>query len=137
MAQPAALAGLAPSLVPQRVKKPAKKPATNASQEVEVDKLDGEEWVASSLDDLPFAYYCEPRLRNVLLPTLLCACFRDTVNLRILSSRLSPAHLLNFLRLNASPPPPSSAHPAAGGAADLPPTAYTPPAALIDDPSEL
>jgi len=90
------------------------------------------------LCELPFAYYCEPRLRSVLLPTLLCACLHDTVNLRILSSRLAPVHLLTFLRISAAggaasstgenqpPPSPTSA-----------PPSYTPPAVLIDDPSEL
>jgi hypothetical protein len=94
--------------------------------------------------DLPFGYYCEPRLRCALLPTLLCACLHDPFNLRILSSRLAPAHLLNFIRINASPPPPPGA-PGAPGApgngsgalAEPYPTTYTPPAALVDDPSEL
>ena len=96
------------------------------------------------LCDLPFAYYCEPRLRSVLLPTLLCACLHDSVNLRILSSRLSPTHLLNFVRLNASGAYPTAALSAGSSSTDgsstaspASPPAYSPPAALIDDPSEL
>ena len=83
------------------------------------------------LCDLPFAYYAEPRFRSVLFPTLLCACYHDSVNLRILSSRLSPAHLLRYLRAAASP----ATSTAPGEPSPSP--AYTPPAALIDDPSEL
>ena len=92
------------------------------------------------LCELPFGYYCDPRLRAVVLPTLLCACLHDSVNLRILTSRLSPQHLLNFLKINAQPTASQSTPLALGGedgAAAPPPTAYTPPAALIDDPSEL
>lgn len=86
------------------------------------------------LCDLSFSYFCEPRMRVVLLPTLLCACLHDTVNLRILSSRFAPAHLLNFLRLNSAPASTPDA-PGIGGTSL--PLAYTPAAALIDDPSEL
>jgi hypothetical protein len=75
------------------------------------------------LCDLPFAYFCEPRLRAVLFPTLLCACLHDSVNLRILTSRLSPEHLLCFLRNASLSEPAASTH--------------MPPAVLIDDPSEL
>ena len=50
------------------------------------------------LVDLPFRYLSDPRCRQVLLPTLLCATLHESVNLRILSERLSPEHLLSFLR---------------------------------------
>ena len=50
------------------------------------------------LCDLPFSYFSEPRLRGVLMPTLICACLHDMVNLRILQSRLSPQHVIVYLR---------------------------------------
>ena len=84
------------------------------------------------LCDLPFGYFCEPRLRSVLFPTLLCACLNDPVNLRILSSRLSPEHLLSFLRSAQAALP---AHQPGEPAPAAPPPEL--PAVLIDDPSEL
>ena len=57
---------------------------------------------------LPFVYFVDPRLRAVLFPTLLCACLHDTVNLRILSSRLAPAHLLTPRAVTAPSSPASS-----------------------------
>ena len=74
------------------------------------------------LSALPFRYFCQPRLRLVLLPTLVCACLRDEHNIRILSERLSPAHLVRFLREEQ-----------AANAPTEPPLA----ASLIADPSEL
>eukprot|EP00965_Chrysotila_dentata_P042346 1404820-Pleurochrysis_carterae.AAC.3 len=64
---------------------------------------------------LPFNYFCEPKLRVVLLPTLLCGCFEDATNLRILSSELSLLHLSRFLseqmRATAEAAPTSAALP--------------------------
>ena len=81
------------------------------------------------LCELPFGYYCEPRLRSVLFPTLLCACINEPVNLRILTSRLAPEHLIHFVR-NAQAAMPTRQP----GEAAAPPVL---PANLIDDPSEL
>ena len=50
------------------------------------------------LVELPFRYFCEPRCRQVLLPILLCAVLHEPANLRILSSCLSPEHLVTFLK---------------------------------------
>ena len=64
----------------------------------------------------------------MLYPTLLTACMHDTVNLRILSTRLSPAHLLRYLREHATP---EAAAPHEAHATPPPAAARTP------DPSEL
>jgi hypothetical protein len=75
------------------------------------------------LASLPFAYLCVPRLRAVLIPTLLCGCFRDQTNTRILAAHLHPAHLVRFLREEMAAAP--TAH------------APTPAALLVSDPSQL
>jgi len=74
------------------------------------------------LVSLPFGYFCVPRLRAVLLPTLLCGCFRDAANTRILAAHLHPDHLVRFLKEEL----------AAG-----PPAAQPPAALLVADPSQL
>ena len=60
------------------------------------------------LVELPFPYFCEPRLLAVLMPTLLCGCLADVANLHILSSRLSPEHLARYLRGQIRAYPPSA-----------------------------
>mmetsp|Transcript_29862 Transcript_29862/g.96380 ORF Transcript_29862/g.96380 Transcript_29862/m.96380 type:complete len:278 (+) Transcript_29862:448-1281(+) len=75
------------------------------------------------LVSLPFAYFCVPRLRAVLLPTLLCGCFCDQSNTRILAAHLHPDHLVRFLREEIAAAP--AAH------------ALTPAALLVSDPSQL
>ena len=87
------------------------------------------------LVELPFRYFCEPRCRQVLLPTLLCAVLHEPVNMRILSSSLSPEHLVTFLKtqsLALGTTGQAGATQAAG--ATPPPLA---PAVLAEDPSEL
>ena len=74
------------------------------------------------LVSLPFAYFCVPRLRAVLLPTLLCGCFRELTNTRILAAHLHPQHLVRFLREEMAAAP--GAH------------AATPAALLVADPSQ-
>jgi len=81
---------------------------------------------------LPFAYFCEPHLRRVLLPTLLCGCLRDDINARILAARLNPLHLVAFLRAAADAAAAMENSP--GGA---PAAAAAPAATLTADPSEL
>ena len=99
------------------------------------------------LVELPFRYFCEPRCRQVLLPTLLCAVLHEPVNLRILSSSLSPEHLVTFLKtqsLAVGTTNQAGATQAAGAtqvagatqaAVGTPPPLA--PAVLADDPSEL
>jgi hypothetical protein len=99
------------------------------------------------LVELPFRYFCEPRCRQVLLPTLLCAVLHEPVNLRILSSSLSPEHLVTFLKtqsLAVGTTNQAGATQAAGttqaagatqAAVGTPPPLS--PAVLADDPSEL
>ncbi|KAL3930974.1 MAG: hypothetical protein SGPRY_001311 [Prymnesium sp.] len=49
------------------------------------------------LCSLPFSYFVHPSLRDVLFPTLICGCLGDTINLRILAAKLSPAHIHIYL----------------------------------------
>ena len=77
---------------------------------------------------LPFPYFCEARLRAILMPTLVCGCLHDAANLRILSSRLSAEHLRRFLREQLR----LQAAAAVAPCADLSPAAV-----LVADPSEL
>jgi hypothetical protein len=78
---------------------------------------------------LPFQYFCEAKLRAVLMPALVCGCLRDTANLRILSSRLSSEHLLLFIREQVRAQPAEQQQ--------HPPEELGPPAVLVADPSEL
>ena len=99
------------------------------------------------LVELPFRYFCEPRCRQVLLPILLCAVLHEPANLRILSSCLSPEHLVTFLKtqsLAVGTTNQAGATQAAGAtqvagatqaAVGTPPPLA--PAVLADDPSEL
>ena len=79
------------------------------------------------LCELPFAYFVDPELRDVLLPTLISACHNDPFNFRILSSRLAPEHLTRYLRAQPE-----------GAARELAPGRECAPAAVLSsDPSEL
>lgn len=46
---------------------------------------------------LPFEYFSNPELTQVLLPTLVCCCFRNEHNRTILEQELSPVLLANFV----------------------------------------
>ena len=97
------------------------------------------------LVDLPFAYFVDPRLRQVLLPTLLCACYREHVNFRILATRLAPEHLIVYLRREieardadgALGSLSASGGGGGGGGGGLGSAPSLAPAVLVDDPSEL
>ncbi|KAL1508257.1 hypothetical protein AB1Y20_004374 [Prymnesium parvum] len=83
------------------------------------------------LCSLRFGYFIVPALREVLLPTLICGCMHDAVNLRVLAAKLSPSHLLRYLELAMASQQPSTPR-TAGAAGDS-----CTPAALMSDPSEL
>ncbi|KAH9369975.1 hypothetical protein HPB48_001852 [Haemaphysalis longicornis] len=51
---------------------------------------------------LPFEYFSNPELTQVLLPTLVCCCFRNEHNRAILEQELSPVLLANFVEVSAS-----------------------------------
>lgn len=46
---------------------------------------------------LPFQYFSDPRLRNVLFPTLIAACFENEENKRIIEQEVSCALLENYV----------------------------------------
>ncbi|XP_046858949.1 S phase cyclin A-associated protein in the endoplasmic reticulum-like isoform X2 [Xenia sp. Carnegie-2017] len=49
------------------------------------------------LCSLPFQYFSNPRLRNILFPTLICACYENEQNKEILEQEVSCALLSNYL----------------------------------------
>lgn len=46
---------------------------------------------------LPFEYFSNPELTQVLLPTLVCCCFNNEHNRTVLEKELSPVLLANFV----------------------------------------
>ncbi|WAR00339.1 SCAPE-like protein, partial [Mya arenaria] len=46
---------------------------------------------------LPFQYFSDPRLVNILFPTLISCCYNNTANKEILEQELSGSLLANFL----------------------------------------
>lgn len=49
------------------------------------------------LCSLPFQYFSDPRLRNVLFPTLIAACFENDENKKIIEQEVSCALLENYM----------------------------------------
>ncbi|XP_028408191.1 S phase cyclin A-associated protein in the endoplasmic reticulum-like isoform X2 [Dendronephthya gigantea] len=49
------------------------------------------------LCSLPFQYFSNPRLRNILFPTLICSCYQNEQNKDILEQEVSCALLNNYL----------------------------------------
>lgn len=49
------------------------------------------------LCSLPFQYFSDPRLRNVLFPTLIAACFQNEENKKIIEQEVSCALLENYI----------------------------------------
>ncbi|XP_078369284.1 S phase cyclin A-associated protein in the endoplasmic reticulum-like isoform X2 [Oculina patagonica] len=49
------------------------------------------------LCSLPFQYFSDPRLRNVLFPTLIAACFENEENKKIIEQEVSCALLENYI----------------------------------------
>ena len=84
---------------------------------------------------LPFRYFCDPQCKLALFPTLLCAVLHESVNLRILTSRLSPEHLLTFLRTEMLARQSSVSLP--GERFSDYSASLSSPAVLVEDPSEL
>ena len=50
---------------------------------------------------LPFEYFSDPRLEEILLPTLISCCFQNSENRRILEQELSPVMLASFLEVGS------------------------------------
>ncbi|XP_049270132.1 S phase cyclin A-associated protein in the endoplasmic reticulum-like [Rhipicephalus sanguineus] len=52
---------------------------------------------------LPFEYFSNPELTQVLLPTLVCCCFNNEHNRTVLEKELSPVLLANFVEVSCMP----------------------------------
>jgi hypothetical protein len=50
------------------------------------------------LCSLPFRFYCDPKLRSLLLPTIAAASFGNARSLQIVANELSPRMLADFIR---------------------------------------
>lgn len=53
--------------------------------------------ILQQLCALPFQYFSDPRLTNILFPTLIACCYNNTSNKEILEQELSSALLANFI----------------------------------------
>ena len=58
--------------------------------------------VLQQLCALPFQYFSDPRLTNVLFPTLVSCCYNNHLNREILEQDLSCALLANFIEVRQS-----------------------------------
>ena len=54
--------------------------------------------ILKKLCHLPFPYFCDPELQEVLLPTLLAACYKNQNNRMVVEQDFSLKMLLRFLR---------------------------------------
>lgn len=52
---------------------------------------------------LPFQYFSDPALTNVLFPTLIACCYRSHGNKEILEQELSCELLANFIEVGQGP----------------------------------
>ena len=53
--------------------------------------------ILQKLCDLPFDYYCKPRLISALIPTILIACYKHDDNLAVVREQLSEQHILDYV----------------------------------------
>ena len=58
--------------------------------------------VLQQLCSLPFQYFSDPRLTNVLFPTLIACCYNNHSNRQILEQELSCVLLANFIEVSAA-----------------------------------
>jgi hypothetical protein len=53
--------------------------------------------ILQTLCSLPIQYFCDPSLKAVLFPTLVCACYEDSLNSGLLINEINPSHIVAFL----------------------------------------
>ncbi|KAI0235425.1 S phase cyclin A-associated protein in the endoplasmic reticulum [Lamellibrachia satsuma] len=58
--------------------------------------------ILQQLIALPFQYFSNPRLTNVLFPTLIACCYDNQRNREILEQELSCSLLANFIEVSTS-----------------------------------
>jgi len=57
--------------------------------------------ILQQLCALPFQYFSNPRLTNILFPTLISCCYDNQLNREILEQELSCSLLSNFIEVSA------------------------------------
>uniref|UniRef100_A0A0L8H6G3 Uncharacterized protein n=1 Tax=Octopus bimaculoides TaxID=37653 RepID=A0A0L8H6G3_OCTBM len=57
--------------------------------------------ILQQLCSLPFQYFSDPRLTNILFPTLIAICYNNPSNKEILEQELSCVLLANFIEIGA------------------------------------
>ena len=50
---------------------------------------------------MPFSYFSDPRLTEVLFPTLISCCFQNSENRAMLAQEMSPVMLTSFLEVGS------------------------------------
>ena len=60
--------------------------------------------ILQKLCDLPFDYFCKPRLLEALMPTLLIACYKHEGNLVVVREQLNVKHIIAFMDSSESEP---------------------------------
>lgn len=55
--------------------------------------------ILQQLTSLPFAYYSNPQLTNILFPTLIACCYENDFNFSTLEVEVSGNNLVTFLQV--------------------------------------
>ena len=53
--------------------------------------------ILQKLCDLPFDYFCNPKLMDALMPTLMIACCNHEGNLVVVKEQLNVRHIVNYI----------------------------------------
>lgn len=57
----------------------------------------GETTLIQRICQLPFSYFCDKKLKDILLPTIISSCFENERNIEILNKEINLKIVINFL----------------------------------------
>lgn len=60
----------------------------------------GENTILQKLCNLPFPYFCDKKLKEILFPTLIQASYKNERSLAIMDQEISIEMLVDYLQLN-------------------------------------
>ncbi len=60
----------------------------------------GENTLLQKLCNLPFTYFCDKKLKEILFPTLITASYKNDRSLAIMDQEMSIEMLVDFIELN-------------------------------------